>query len=337
MENLYIISNEKISHNDSFFYSANKDFKTIIEGLKNNFNIKLLARKSLEKQNFRINYSNIYSSRTFLDYIISVVFSFKNKNKYLIISITPYTFCAYLIILLFSEKAYLYLRSDGFKEYESILGKKWVFLYQIMFYFFIKKSKIISCDKNIYKGKIHKLLKPSELDKNWFKNRRVVLPKKKVKLLYVGRIRVEKGIFYFLNFFSKLGNNFILTIVGDKKINLKKKKRIRFFYFYKNDKNLIKRFDINDIIILPSYTEAYPKVVDEALSRYKPVIVFKDIKHVVRKKFGIFVVDRNINKFIMKINYITDNYKEISKKISKNILPTKKKFIFELVSALKKN
>ena len=90
MENLYIISNEKINHNDSFFYSANKDFKTIIEGLKNNFNIKLLARKSLEKQNFRINYSNIYSSRTFLDYIISVVFSFKNKNKYLIISITQY-------------------------------------------------------------------------------------------------------------------------------------------------------------------------------------------------------------------------------------------------------
>jgi glycosyltransferase involved in cell wall biosynthesis len=337
VENLYIVSNEKISFNNSVYYSANKDFQTITEGLKNYFNVNLIARKSLEKQNFKINYSNIYPARTFLHYMLSIIFCSKNKNKYLIISITPYTFFAYLIILLFSDNIYLYLRSDGFKEYESILGKKWVFLYQIMFYFFIKKSKIISCDKNIYKGKIHKLLKPSELDKNWFKNRRVVLPKKKVKLLYVGRIRVEKGIFYFLNFFSKLGNNFILTIIGDKKINLKKKKRIRFFYFYKNDKNLIKRFDINDIIILPSYTEAYPKVVDEALSRYKPVIVFKDIKHVVRKKFGIFVVDRNINKFIMKINYITDNYKEISKKISKNILPTKKKFIFELVSALKKN
>jgi glycosyltransferase involved in cell wall biosynthesis len=337
VENLYIVSNEKISFNNSAYYSANKDFKTITEGLKDYFNVKLLARKSLEKQNFKINYKIIYPARTFLHYMFSVIFSFNNKNKYLIISITPYTFFAYLIIILFSKNIYLYLRSDGFKEYESILGKRWVFLYQIMFYLFIKRSKIISCDKNIYKGKIHKLLRPSELDKNWFKNRKVILPKKKIKLLYVGRVRIEKGFFYLLDFFNKLGNSFILTIVGDKKINFKKKSRIKFFYFFKNDKDLIKRFDVNDIIILPSYTEAYPKVVDEALSRYKPVIVFKDIKHIIRKKIGIFVVERNITKFIKKINYIKNNYKTISKKISVNILPTKKEFLFDLKSALKKD
>ena len=38
MKNLYIIGNEKISQNNDIFYSANVDFKTIIEGLNNFFN-----------------------------------------------------------------------------------------------------------------------------------------------------------------------------------------------------------------------------------------------------------------------------------------------------------
>ena len=46
MENLFIISNEKISKKKNYFYSANVDFKTIIEGLKFSFNVILISRKA---------------------------------------------------------------------------------------------------------------------------------------------------------------------------------------------------------------------------------------------------------------------------------------------------
>ena len=180
------------------------------------------------------------------------------------------------------------------------------------------------------------MVQPSELDQKWFKNRKIISPRKKIKLLYVGRIRVEKGIVNFLDLFNKLNNNFLLTIVGDNKIQLFDK-RVIFFHFFKNVHSLIRQYDKNDIFILPSYTEAHPKVIDEALSRLKPVVVFSDIKHVAKNRFGVFVVDRNLNQFIKKIKYIKRNYKRICQKISENVLPTKKDFLLKFFLALKKN
>ena len=140
---LFIIGNERISY-DNGFYSENIDFKTLAEGLKNKFNLKIFVRKSLKKKNFFINFSNIILSANIITYLLKILFSLKKSNSnYLIVSITPYTFLAYLIVFLFSNKIFLYLRSDGFKEYESILGKRWVFLYKIMYFVMLKKSKII--------------------------------------------------------------------------------------------------------------------------------------------------------------------------------------------------
>ena len=45
-----------------------------------------------------------------------------------------------------------------------------------------------------------------------------------------------------------------------------------------NHEELIKIYDEHNIVILPSFTEAHPKVGDEALSRLRPVIIFNDIK-----------------------------------------------------------
>ena len=337
MNNLCIIGNEKISSKKNYFYAANIDFKTISEGLNFFFNIKLIARKSNQKENFKLKLKSVLLSSNIIEYLVLIFFEVTKfrTRKFLIISITPYTFCAYLILNLFSCDIYLYLRSDGSKEYEYILGRKWRFLYKIMFFFFTKKSKIISCYKGLYDGKIHQILQPSELDRKWFTQRKIITPKKNIKLLYVGRIRVEKGIFNFLNLFEKLNNNFLLTVVGDKKIELSNN-RVKFFYFFRNVSNLIRQFDNCHIFVLPSYTEAHPKVIDEALSRIRPVIVFRDIKHVAKDRFGVFVVDRDLNQFIKKINYINKNYKKICKKIYTNILPKKKDFLLNLVSAIKR-
>jgi glycosyltransferase involved in cell wall biosynthesis len=337
MNNLCIIGNEKISSKKNYFYAANVDFKTISEGLNFFFNIKLIARKSKQNENFKLKLKSVLLSSNIIEYLVLIFFEITKfrTRKFLIISITPYTFCAYLILNFFSCDIYLYLRSDGSKEYEYILGRKWRFLYKIMFFFFTKKSKIISCYEGLYDGKIHQILQPSELDRKWFTQRKIITPKKNIKLLYVGRIRVEKGIFNFLNLFDKLNNNFLLTVVGDKKIELSNNK-VKFFYFFRNISSLIRQFDNCHIFVLPSYTEAHPKVIDEALSRIRPVIVFSDIKHVAKDRFGVFVVDRDLNQFIKKINYINKNYKKICKTIYTNILPKKKDFLLNLVSAIKR-
>jgi glycosyltransferase involved in cell wall biosynthesis len=334
MENLFIISNEKISIKKNYFYSANVDFKTIVEGLKSSFNVILIARKSTTRENFIIHFKKIFLASNIFSYLLKIILCLRNvkNNKYLIVSISPYSFLAYLILFLFTNKIYVYLRSDGFKEYENILGKKWVFIYQIMFNVMLNKCKIISCQKKLSRGKKYYLVKPSELDEIWFnkKKKKINLKDKKIRLLYVGRIKIEKGIFNLLNIFSKLENETKLTIVGDKKIKLFNNYNISFYNFFSKSKYLIEQYDKCHIFILPSYTEAHPKVIDEALVRYKPVIIFDDIKHIVGDRLGIFICKRNSKDLKNKINYIYKNYPKIVKSISKNILPTKKVFLGDL-------
>jgi glycosyltransferase involved in cell wall biosynthesis len=335
MKNLFIVGNEKISLNNKYFYSANIDFKTIIEGLQGNFHLKILARKSLKKENFIVNNTSIVLSTNIFNYLSNVISSLKKNNIYLVISITPYTFIAFLILFFFKNKIYLYLRSDGFKEYESILGKHWDFLYKIMFSFMIKRTEIISCQKDLSKGMPYSFVRPSELDDQWFVNRKINLPTDNIKFLFVGRVRVEKGIFYLLDMFCKINSKFYLTIIGDKKINFEKYPNINFFYFFNNVADLILQYDLCDIFILPSYTESHPKVIDEALSRLKPIIIFDDIEHVIEDRIGIFKVRRDLNDLLNMVDHIKKNYAIIVDKIYKNKLPTKKLFLDNLVKIIK--
>jgi glycosyltransferase involved in cell wall biosynthesis len=334
MFRLYIIGNEKIHVKTGNYFSANVDFKTIVEGLSKNFKIYLIARLSTKKENFRIKSKGIIVACSNLaNYIFQIIFTLKNlkRNKYLIISITPFTFFAYIVIFLFTNKIYVYLRSDGFKEYENILGKKWVFLYQIMFFVMLRKSKIITCQRKLSRTVPSYLVRPSELDEKWFENKKKInLKTKKIKLLYVGRMSIEKGIFNLLNIFAKLENEVELTIVGDKKNKLLNNCNIRFYNFFSKSKYLIDQYDKCHIFILPSYTEAHPKVIDEALARYKPVIIFDDIAHIIGDRLGIFICKRNPEDLKNKISYIYKNYSKIVKSISKNILPTKKVFLEDL-------
>ena len=82
-------------------------------------------------------------------------------------------------------------------------------------------------------------------------------------------------------------------------------------------------------------TEATPYVVDEALSRKRPVIIFEDIAYIVRGKKGIFVSQRNVNSFSETTKYIMNNYREIQKKMEKNVLPTKKNMIKQISDIIK--
>ena len=88
------------------------------------------------------------------------------------------------------------------------------------------------------------------------------------------------------------------------------------------------------IFILPSFTEGHPQVLDEALSRLRPVIVFEEIDHVKRNRKGVFVCKRNINDLENKIDFILKHYLKIQDEMKTNKLPKKNSFLKELKTIL---
>ena len=146
----------------------------------------------------------------------------------------------------------------------------------------------------------------------------------KIKFLYVGRISPEKGIFDFLKMFNKIKFDAQFSIVGDVRGKNIANKNINLLGYVANPRSLIDIYDKHNIMILPSFTEATPYVVDESLARKRPVIIFEDIAYITRGKKGIFISKRDIDSFSRTTKYIMDNYIEIQKNMEKNILPTKK-------------
>ena len=325
---LFIFSNESILSHEGKFFCNNIDLKTTPEGLNKKFEINLFGRKTKKNRSHEIKikktkiFSNIFS------YISSVIKSTKQEDaKYLIISISPYTFIVSIFLRIFGKKPIVYLRSDGFGEYKSILGKIGPAIYYIMFSITCSISNLISCRDYILRGKKGKIINPSQLDSTWLrqpKNTEV----RNFKLLYVGRFKVEKGIFSLIDLI-KNKKDISLTIVGAEKgvsLNLNQS-NVKIFQQQSNKLKLIKYYDDNNIFILPSFTEGHPMVLLEALARRRPVIIFEDIRHVIGDKKGIFVSKRNFVNLLGTLNHIKKNYKKIQNEMRKNKLPTNKEFI----------
>ena len=246
----------------------------------------------------------------------------------MIISITPYTFLACIFLFIFRRKVFLYLWSDGHEEWEHILGKWSVWIFHLMYLICISKSEIIVCNERLSKKKAH-LISISRLDDSWFKNQRKP-SLDKVKFLYVGRISPEKGIFDFINFFQKLVIESSLSIAGNHKNYSPPNNTIKLLGYISKPKDLMDAYDDHNITILPSYTEGYPYVIDESLSRRRPVIIFEEISYVLNNKKGIFISKRDQKSFEETVNFIVKNYEKIQQDIAENELPTKDSMIRQI-------
>jgi len=334
VKKLVIIENERIFEENNSFYCDNIEAKSIPEGINKFKKTYVIARKSKINRVQKINLHEIKTGSNIFSFLYLILKTFNQKNiNYLLVSINPYTFFSSIILLLFNKNIFIYLRSSGYEEYKSKYGIFGKLIYHIMFLLTTPWSNLIVCNRRLTKKKNYHLVFPSQLEKKWFENLKEVSVDK-IKLLYVGRMRVEKGIFDFIKMFNKLNLNAKLSIVSDTK-NLKNiGKNINLLSFGHDAKSLIEIYDSHNILILPSFTEGHPQVVLESLSRKRPVIIFEDIKHIVGEKKGIFISKRNVVSLTETIQFIIKNYIGIQLDMEKNKLPTKEEFILQMSNIL---
>jgi len=335
MKDLIIINNEKVFKENKNFYCDNLDLKILPEELNNFYKVQYIVRSSDKKKDQKINLDNVKPSSNIFKFIYFIYKTFKFTDaSYLLISITPYTFFSFLLLFLFRKKIFIYLFSSGHEEYKHILGGWAVWIYHFMYKLVTRHSKVIVCHERLYDKKKSQLVYISRLNDEWLANQKEVLLDK-IRLLYVGRMSPEKGIFNFIKMFQKMELGAEFSIVGNTQNENIPNNNIKFFGYVADPKSLINIYDKHNITVLPSYTEATPYVVDESLARKRPVIIFEDIEYIIRNKKGIFVSKRDINSFIEKTKYIMKNYEEIQKNMEKNVLPTKKSMIKQISDIIK--
>ena len=334
-KDLIIINNEKIFIENDNFYCDNLDLKILPEGLNSYHQVQYIVRSSSEKKDQKINLKNIKAASNILKFIYFISKTFKiPRATYLLVCITPYTFFSFLVLFLFRKRVFVYLFSSGHEEYKHILGSWSVWIYHVMYKIVTSNSKVIVCHERLFDKKKSHLVYISRLDEEWTKNYKDALLDK-IRFLYVGRMSPEKGIFDFIKMFNKMKLEAEFSIVGNSKNHNIANKNIKLLGYVADPQSLINIYDKHNITVLPSFTEATPYTLDESLSRKRPVIIFEDIDYIIRDKKGIFVSKRDLNSFSETTKYIMDNYKEIQKKMEKNVLPTKKNMIKQISDIIK--
>ena len=342
---LIVLNNEKVSKNNNEYYCRNYNFKILPEGLNNFFKVTYLVRKSNLKENHKLKLGNVKVASNIFEFIYFLFSTFKIKNsKYFIITITPYTFISFLFLCLFRKKIFLYLISSGEEEWKYILGSWFSWVYNIMFKIVTSNSTVIVLHERLYKNKNCNVITSSTLDEYWFKDYKS--PKlDKIRFLYVARINPEKGIYDFLELFKKIKIDAEISIIGKTK-NLPlqtdfekliaNNKNINFPGYISERQKLIDTYDNHNILILPSYTEGQPYVVDEALARKRPVLIFDDIAHIIKGRKGVFIAKRNEESLAEKSSLIIKNYEQIQKDMEKNNLPLRKDMFEQISKIIKK-
>ena len=153
-KDLVIINNEKIFIEKESFYCDNLDLKILPEELNSYYQVQYIVRSSKRKGNQKINLRNIKIT-SFFNLFYYIFKTFKKKEvKYLLISVTPFTFLAFLILFLFRRKAFIYLFSNGYEEYKHILGSNFVWVYNIMFKMMTSRNEVIVCHDRLYNKKM---------------------------------------------------------------------------------------------------------------------------------------------------------------------------------------
>ena len=130
-----------------------------------------------------MNSNNIVISGGIISYISNVLKTANLNKKYLVISLSPYSFIICLLLFLLRKKVFVYLRSNGYEEYKCYSKYFGPIIYHLMFSLVSWKSKLIACRSHLLEGKKGEIVSPSQLNQKWFTDKK---PSnlKNIRLLY---------------------------------------------------------------------------------------------------------------------------------------------------------
>ncbi len=211
-----------------------------------------------------------------------------------------------------------------------------IFIYLIINYCTLVSKKLIFLTKgqeeNLMRYTLFKkkFLKKSEVINNFIDKKNIIRKKKRYNnnILFVGRYERRKG-FYDLLEISKIIKDVNFKFIGGNKINTKQK-NIKNYGKIDNHK-ILKYYDNSSIFILPSYTEAFPLTILEAMARGLVILVsdIPGMREIVKEgRNGYLFPPGDIEKMKELILYLKNNPKEIER-ISKNNLKDVHKFTAE--------
>ena len=169
-----------------------------------------------------IKFIKIITIAKFLSFILGAIFSyFGNKHaKYFIITISPYTFTAFIFLFIFRKKVFVYLISSGYEEWKYLVGSWSVWIYHLMYKMVTSNSTVIALHERLIKKNKGHVINSSTLNDKWLKNIKDA-KLDKIRFLYVARVNPEKGIYEFLEIFKKINVDAEISIVGKtKNLNL---------------------------------------------------------------------------------------------------------------------
>ena len=103
---LFIISSEKIfSPNGKDFYCDNIDMQSTPEKLSEHFDVHVISKKTKKIKSKQIKIDSINIRENIVKYLIQIIKTRNETNsKYLIVSISPYTFLASLVLWILKKK-----------------------------------------------------------------------------------------------------------------------------------------------------------------------------------------------------------------------------------------
>ena len=252
--------------------------------------------------------------------------------------------------IFFKKKILLRDEANNFSRNRNLINK----IFNLIFYKLInnfvdvflaigKANKQYYIDNNIPKKKIVNV--PYVVDNDFFKNKKYFKNSNKLTFLFVAKLQLKKGIDLLLEAVLKNKNdkNFLkyveFSIVGSgelekyckdfiQKNNLK---NVRLFNF-QNQKQLRSFYNKSDVLILPSRSEPWGLVINEAMAAGNAIIASDKVGSatdlVIDNYNGKVFQSGNVEDLEKKISYFIKNRSKINF-FKKNSLKKIEQFSFE--------
>jgi glycosyltransferase involved in cell wall biosynthesis len=248
-----------------------------------------------------------------------------------------------LLILVFS-----FLKKNSVAVSFHTFFKKPGFFFATVYFFkrlILVNSALIFADKLIFLTQAQKdffskyvflrarFNRKSEVIPNFIRSERLLKVDtnkyKKPRVIFVGRLTSQKGLDLLRQAIDRFSNiNFTVVGSGDKIFAdyLRKKKNVHFIEKIKN-KELMKIYEFSNILFLPSYSEVFPLVVLEAMSKGLAIILsdIPGMREIVEEKEnGFFFKPGDIEAACNALNFCFNNSKDIEEIGKKNIVKSKR-------------